>query len=394
MSQQRYKPELDGIRGLAILGVLLTHCYSYLEDTPLTRPILTVMSFGGWGVDLFFALSGFLITGILLETRQATNYLSSFYLRRFLRIFPLYYLVLGTLFAWALVSPWAAANMPVRQEWPNYVVYLQNVPWLWPHGFANGHMMSHFWSLAVEEQFYLVWPFVVLLLPETALLWICGVVFALALPLRLYLVSHVFGTSWASMIVTTSRMDGLFVGAACVLLLRKYRDFPWKLIILSGVTGAGLLTWVAVFHHRAPGQPIGSGFHIRTFGVTAIALLVGALLGLSQKHLPALERIFTTRWLRFFGRYSYGIYVFHVPIYDVASRLVAPRLGLQFPLALGPACLFILVINAISVAVAVVSFEFLESRILQLKGRFAPRFDVAKSPEVHVALAMAPEFPG
>ncbi len=391
---QRYRPELDGIRGLAILGVLLTHCFSYLQETPITRPILAVMSFGGWGVDLFFALSGFLITGILLDTKRANNYLSSFYLRRFLRIFPLYYLVLIVLFCWALVSPWAAANMPVKQEWPSYLVYLQNVPWLWPHGFANGHMMSHFWSLAVEEQFYLIWPFVLLFLPETVLLWVCGVVLAIALPLRIYLVLHVFGSSWASMIVTTSRMDGLFVGAACILLIRRYREMPLKLIVLSGTGGLLLLSWIALFHRRAPGQPIGSGFYIRTYGVTAIALLVGALLGLSQRHIPILDRIFTTRWLRFLGRYSYGIYVFHLPIYDVASRMVAPRLGLQFPLPLGPACLFILIINALSVAAAVFSFEFFESQFLRLKSKFAPRFDTPAPHAVRVPLERTSEILG
>jgi len=115
--------------------------------TPGTKPFLTLMYFGQWGVDLFFALSGFLITGILLETKSATNYFRSFYARRALRIWPIYYSVLAILFSVALISPWVAANTPPRQEWRSYLFYLQNIPMFWANNiFPQTGMLGHFCS--------------------------------------------------------------------------------------------------------------------------------------------------------------------------------------------------------------------------------------------------------
>jgi peptidoglycan/LPS O-acetylase OafA/YrhL len=375
----RHKPELDGIRGMAILGVLATHSAFYIQATSATKPLMALMLSGQWGVDLFFALSGFLITGILLETKTAANYLLSFYARRVLRIWPIYYSVLVILFSMAVGIPWIAAQMPVRREWLSYFLYLQNVPYFWANGYViSPTMLGHFWSLAVEEQFYLVWPFVVIALPEGALLSLCAAGLAVALPLRLYLMHHVFGTSWAGMIVTTARMDGLFVGAFYAVLLYRFKRISLQFLIPPAVCGAGILAWIAAFHFK--GEFLGSGPYMRTFGVTAVALLSGALIALSQYRLGHIDEILRTRWLRFFGRYSYGIYVFHVPIFIMASHFVTARrgipdaVGLTMPLPIIYAALFILAINTTSVLLAVASFELFESKILHLKGRFKPKY--------------------
>ena len=376
----RHKPELDGIRGLAILGVLATHSAFYFQVTSATKPLMVLMLFGQWGVDLFFALSGFLITGILLETRAATNYLGSFYARRILRIWPIYYSVLVLLFSLALISPWVAAHMPVRKEWLSYLFYLQNVPYFWANGYViSPTMLGHFWSLAVEEQFYLIWPFIVMLAPESVLLALCAAGLAAALPLRLYLMHHVFGTSWAEMIITTARMDGLFVGAAYAILLYRFRKVSLPFLAFPAFSGIAILGWIAVFHFR--GEFFGSGPYMRTFGVTAVALLAGTLIALSQYKLEPVDRALRMGWLRFFGRYSYGIYVFHIPIFIIASHMVAARrripdaIGLVMPLPFVSAAVFILTINAASILLAVLSYQSVESRILRLKDKFRPQFE-------------------
>ncbi|HEY1946373.1 MAG TPA: acyltransferase [Bryobacteraceae bacterium] len=378
----QHKPELDGIRGMAIIGVLLTHSWPYIKTTAATGKLVyllvAAMTFGQWGVDLFFVLSGFLITGILIDTKHATNYLRSFYARRALRILPIYYGVVVMLFLLSLVVPWLAENLPLRREWAPYFVYLQNVPLFWTIGHREVTLVGHFWSLAVEEQFYLIWPFVVFFLPKRTILWICAVGCVLALPLRVYLQHHIFGMSWTAMIITTARMDGLFVGAACAILVRRFSLFPVGIAAAFTGIGVSILGWIAVFHRQ--GEFFGAGPYMRTFGVTAVALLSGALLGFSQRRSLLLDRFLTFSGLRFFGRYAYGLYVFHIPVYLLAGGLIAPKVGLHLPLPLKPAILFILVINAFSIALAVVSFEFFETRILRQKSRFKAKFPGVERP--------------
>jgi len=152
-------PALDGIRGLAILMVMLFHYGGNLERTnPIGRLVGGLFSFGWSGVDLFFVLSGFLITGILLDSRNAENYFSSFYARRVLRIFPAYYVSLALLL---LILP--MLDPPLRLSLPSdqwmYVFYAQN--WVGIFDYPGRGLLTPYWSLAVEEQFYLVWPLVV-----------------------------------------------------------------------------------------------------------------------------------------------------------------------------------------------------------------------------------------
>src|SRR5690349_12365341 len=162
-------PALDGLRGLAVLGVLIVHAKILLNTAPpFENALRTLSEFGAYGVDLFFVLSGFLITGILLDTRDSANYFRTFYARRFLRLFPIYY---GYLLVIALVLP--ALHHAVRTSmedyggsWGWYLAYLSN--WKAGHG-ASDPFLGHFWSLAVEEQFYLLWPAMIFLVPRRML---------------------------------------------------------------------------------------------------------------------------------------------------------------------------------------------------------------------------------
>ena len=153
-----YYPALDVLRGIAILLVFFYHNFSFLQ----------VFEFGWIGVDLFFVLSGFLITDILLSSQGGRNFFRNFYARRFLRIFPLYYI---TLIAFFLLAPYVFS----QQNADVVTYYNTNQLWFWSHlqnwlfvnkGMSSSPMLSHFWSLAVEEQFYLFWPLIIFILKD------------------------------------------------------------------------------------------------------------------------------------------------------------------------------------------------------------------------------------
>ena len=181
---------LDGLRGMAILGVILFHAaVEYAPSTLSGKALGAVFNVGWGGVDLFFVLSGFLITGILLETRGTAGFFRNFYARRTLRIFPLYY---GVLFVIFVVLP---HYRPF--DTPGLQTIARNQGWFWTyltnfgfivHGSVFGNsdwlLLNHFWSLAVEEQFYLVWPLLVYLLSGRSLRVICVFLFVEALFLR------------------------------------------------------------------------------------------------------------------------------------------------------------------------------------------------------------------
>jgi peptidoglycan/LPS O-acetylase OafA/YrhL len=175
LHHSRRLPALDELRAVAVLMVFAFHSYVLVENPLAPAPAWYGALFRSlWsGVDLFFVLSGFLISGILLDTREQPGMLKTFYLRRTLRIFPLYY---ATLLLWfVLLRPlWSPSGQFQAMEAAQ--------GWFWSYSFniraaLYGPIPSffdHFWSLAVEEQFYLIWPLTILLLPKRALPWFLG----------------------------------------------------------------------------------------------------------------------------------------------------------------------------------------------------------------------------
>ena len=365
---------LDGIRGLAILLVLFHHWGIPVPPASRFAPAVQAFVSCGWvGVDLFFVLSGFLITGILVDSLGADHALRNFYARRFLRIFPLYYGVLAVLFL--LTVPlhlvWGAMPLPL-------VLYLQNTGlWVPLDGYRPlpGINLNPMWSLAVEEQFYLFWPVIVFLVRDIRkLMWIALGISGGALLLRLALAAMAV-SPWYLYCLMPCRADSLMLGGVLALALRSsaygsdlyarvLRWAPWVL----GVTLSAIVA-TAVMQRGLPWQ---GSVTITTIGLTIIALASASLIACTQR--PTFGQIFRTGWLRFLGRYSYGIYMLHLIAYVALYRWLARSILL--PLVRNKTCAYVggvLGIQVLTIAAAVLSFKFYETPFLKLKRRFESR---------------------
>jgi peptidoglycan/LPS O-acetylase OafA/YrhL len=369
---------LDGIRGAAILLVLM-HNVGSVSGQPAGAAVKlwAVISNAGWiGVQLFFALSGFLITRILLESRGADGWLTAFYTRRALRIAPLYYVVLAIIF---LVAPhisalYAIGQPPVRSQlW--YWTYLSN--WVGPFG-GMAFALPHVWSLAVEEQFYIFWPLLVGAISERALVVVSVVLFATAIALRLGIdaafpvhVADAAAYTW-----TVTRWDAIALGAIVAVWSR--RSDRARLMRERGMT-ALLVVCVALAGVTVVGRGLSANGllgHVAAVPLSALlgACLVAACVQGSDGHRmqSALVRILETPVLTTIGKYSYAVYVFHMPVNFLVRRFMLP----YERSCTGVACVgvlgtYTLVILIISMALALVSWRLLEAPILSLK-RYVP----------------------
>jgi peptidoglycan/LPS O-acetylase OafA/YrhL len=343
-------PALDGVRGIAILAVMAFH-FS-LGNLKVLGPVFSA----GWaGVDLFFALSGFLITGILNDARGTEGYFLNFYARRTLRIFPLYFGVLAVVFLLLprfvplssvdMVSP--GGERPFWLYYSNFAIYLFG----WP-----AKPMAHFWSLAVEEQFYLLWPLVVWCLPPKRQLYFCiSLITGVELIRVAAVLLHVSYTATAYL--TPFRIDVLAAGALGSIAVRLYPKSSYKIarrllavagLFLVGVfiarSGFSLLDYV----FRLVGYPLLTAF-CAAFVVTASASgMISSLASVSV--------------LKQFGKYSYGMYVYHQLLIHCWEHLFPVRkLGL-----LGFAALSM----CATCAIAYLSWHLFEVHFLKLKRFF------------------------
>jgi peptidoglycan/LPS O-acetylase OafA/YrhL len=355
-------PALDGVRGFAVILVLLHHLSAYMPN--MWHGIRSVMVLGWIGVDLFFVLSGFLITGILLDTKQAPNYFSSFYARRLLRIFPLYYSVLLLVLGLAYLNGWFRGAVPLQSDWKFYFVYLNNWwPLLKDHWHAN--VIGHFWSLAVEEQFYLMWPVCLWLIPKRTVLPVALTGVAAALALRVLLFSN-YGPIRDVVENTFCRMDELLLGAVAAYLVRS----PAIWVTAKPYIQFGAV--LAIFGMAA--ALIGGEKTIWSLGISCLGVaFFGLVLRIFEtRHSGgALQRLLKIKLLRAFGKYSYGIYVFHVPVFYVWWAIVLSSFGDEISTPVVVA--FSAAAITTTFCLAAVSYRQFESRFLRLKNRFEPR---------------------
>lgn len=354
---------LDGLRGVAILSVMLYHFTGGYKGANLLLLLWGLIADAGWmGVDLFFVLSGFLITGILYDTALVENKVKNFYTRRALRIFPLFYAVL---FGLLLLTP--VLHMQWRAEHLFYFFYLSNVAdLLVPHFQLPSHWINlgHFWSLAVEEQFYLVWPFVVWRVRQRiTLLWIILAVLITGPLLRGLLLAGGMDPLAMSRLLLT-RADSLLFGGGVALLARgpSADRIPANGIL---ITSAVLLaTLICLAHGPEAASP-----WICTIGYSAIAMCSASLIFLAQQGSNWVSTLFARPLLQFFGRYSYGLYLFH-GLYFVYLRHLSGVVEHLVHSALLAQLLIVVFGFSLSITLAVLSYHFFEAPILMLKHRF------------------------
>jgi peptidoglycan/LPS O-acetylase OafA/YrhL len=360
-----YIPGLDGLRALAILLVIVHNSSINEADRSIYARVWTGITDCGWiGVQLFFVLSGFLITGILLDSRDKPGALRKFYKRRALRIFPLYYaFLIGRFLLLPLAFPALAVGFST-QIW--YWLYLSNWSDL-VQGGVNG--MSHFWSLAVEEQFYLSWPALVRKLRiRTFVIVCCGLAVG---SLIVRTVFYFAGVDHAWMYsATVSRLDGLAVGALVAVAARaELGDRYRKGRRLAGaIAGLGVLIAAAHAHGLSRFNP-----EIQTVGYTLLAVVFGAIVGEVAEPAPARA----WRWLeqpglRTIGRYSYAMYVFHPPLHVAILYYAGPWLharSAEHPIITD--MVWTLAIAVISFGLALLSWALIEGPALRLKERWA-----------------------
>jgi len=368
-------PALDGLRGLAILLVILRHTSYYMQpDTTIGNVMLDVLSTGWMGVDLFFVLSGFLITGILVDAKGSRYYFRNFYVRRSLRIFPLYYGFLAVVF---LVLPRFYAYeggsfgaLLENQEW--YWAYLVNVLESVEGAGSTPLNTTHLWSLAVEEQFYLVWPAVVLWLSREHLFRLCVWMIVGALALRVAIATLAGGEGHvAGYMLTPARMDALAFGAPVAIAVRAPNGTAWLERWAWPAAGASGAVLLLLFLARPGLEWIDAP--TQTIGFTAVAGLSTSLLVLVllARRGSRLHRTFDSGWLKALGTYSYAIYLFHYPLlnvfrYVIPLREVPAVWGTKIPAQI----LFTVAVTVASFAVAWLSWHLYEKHFLKLKRYF------------------------
>lgn len=361
-------PALDGLRGIAVLLVIVHH--AALPSAELAHPVAhELLHMGFAGVDLFFVLSGFLITGILIDARGGDGTYRAFYGRRLLRIAPAYYLFLAI--TWLVLplftaDPSFAPPPEYRADGAVHAVYGSNLLFAWS-GDVRWRPVGHLWSLSIEEQFYLVWPLLVAALSPRALARLCAGMIAAALALRLALVLG-GAPHWTIYPLTPARWDALALGA---LLALGWRGLPGKALIDRHRLALylGLAGLYAVF--VVDGGLGKAGDAMEIWGYSAIALLFAGVLVAALRAAPEsrLHRVLTWRWLRAVGALSYAAYLWQIAARYAFRVHVAdwlePRAGF-WPTQLASLA-FVL---AASLALAWLSRHLIEARFLRLKRHF------------------------
>ncbi len=371
-----YVPQLDALRALAILAVIFHNIDTYSLENPvgLFVKLVNFTSNAGWvGVQLFFVLSGFLITGILLDGRGAPHQLRNFYMRRVLRIFPVYYAFLLIAFVLlptlSIMPKWLEGSY-AHQFW--YWSYLIN----WAEPFLGPDVkLGHIWSLAVEEQFYILWPFLVIAVKRRTLVYVCIGLILSAILTRALLVYHdpVFAAK-AAYTFSIARWDSLALGALLALAVRDgiwyERLRVWTPRIALPLVCAMLvqIVWVRDF------RPVTGtlGFMNQTTVALLFAALIFASIAPGVSRSRALQRGLLNPTLRSIGKYSYAMYIAHIPIiYIWFSTLGLPPLQHQAWQQAGTIAYNFLVVSLLCIAVAFVSWHLLEQPFLGLKRYFA-----------------------
>jgi peptidoglycan/LPS O-acetylase OafA/YrhL len=355
----KHLPQLDGLRGIAILIVVLGHLivFNFGLGVGALGPVPPL------GVDLFFVLSGFLITRILLDSRHQPNYFKSFYVRRALRIWPLYFAVLGILFVATNHRIPALTFDESRVHWPVFAFYFQNV--FYRQASQLGPLaLAITWSLAVEEQFYAIWPIVVRKLSIRALTAVLFVTIAVA-PIARFVAPR-FGID--PYINPVCRFDAMAMGGLLAIWLLTHKASK----------GATIGTMWLVLSLAALAEVVCHFVGLTQYLSKTIASAAFTGLLASSLHSDLVSRTLCNRLLCSLGKVSYCIYLAHPIVAAIVLTFwPGPGLGIRLlrvaSIALGTSL------------VAALSWRFFEEPILRLKRYFPPA-----DPQYEVRLRLAP----
>jgi len=363
--------ELDGLRGIAIIMVFLYHCLPrslFISNNAYTYFIYRLSNMGWSGVDLFFVLSGFLITSILLRSKDKPNYFVNFYARRILRIFPLYYFSLILIFT---TLPFINAKdflvISNFQIW--YYLYIQN--WITALSLINiPSYFGHYWSLAIEEQFYVIWPAIIYNLKNKYILIVCGIITTMSLFYRLYSFLSTKDENIGNYLAFSSitRIDGLMIGAFVAVMLYDGR-LNDKLVGYAKILSALSVILISLFILNNTASIIWNNPPMLIFGFTVLGVLAGCLVIISilSPYTSFLRLLLRGSVLSFFGKYSYAMYIFHFPIILAYVFLfgIMKAHGIVFW------CFFLVSCAATTILASLISWHALEKHAIGLKRYFA-----------------------
>lgn len=356
----KYYKELDGVRAIAALMVIFFHFFQTFTATGPFTFVNRIAVFGQTGVSLFFVLSGFLITRILLSTKDSSGFFVNFYSRRALRIFPLYYLFLCIYY---VVQP-LIFNEPIKD------LSLQRYYWLYLQNFAitfgwKSDGPGHFWSLAVEEHFYLFWPLLVYFLSNKRLIVASIFIIISAFFVRLLLVKHNYEVFY----FTFCRIDELAIGALLAILETKQmltEKNAKKFLFLSLAILIPTLSLWTVF--TGAGNQTMQVFKFILLSSTYFAV-IGFVVSIKETH--PIKKMLASSGLLFSGKISYGLYVYHPLCIALISRfLKTNNIVLNFVLTI----LF-------TYLIATLSYYLFELKFLKLKRFFETKKIVVQEVE-------------
>jgi peptidoglycan/LPS O-acetylase OafA/YrhL len=382
-----HSPPLDGLRGLSLLAIVAVHSAHAAGFSTSSHPVdsfLHSIVAGLWiSVDLFFALSGYLITSILLAAQGRPGTMFAFYARRILRIFPLFYVYLVGLH---LVLPALGIPLLPRDQlhkWPWHFFFATNI--LTALDGVQHRVIAHFWTLAAEEQFYLVWPWIVNFLPRRVTMWVCVGALFTSTGLRAWL-SMLPDVSPTVYVLPPFRWDALVLGSLAALVaydpsvrLRSRTLWKWILVVCASLTFILKVPMANLNNWGGPAVIFGFLLISGWFAAT-IALCVAPRRSRlhSTPHHPGNPRhpiVHLLAWRPFcwVGKVSYAAYIFHTPVIQVLSgedglyRTMTPPEGRS---ALTAFLTCLAVTTALTLMLAAVSWHFFEGPINRLKDRF------------------------
>lgn len=350
LAKLKYFNQLDGLRAVAAFSVVLFHfifepkfTLNLLKEYPIVQSLDLLQH----GVTLFFVLSGFVITRILLNTKYQRNYFQRFYKNRILRIFPLYYFYLSiTYFIFPLVQG-LPPNFEFKEQMPFYF-FLQNLNWLTNFKTSGP---GHFWSLAVEEHFYLIWPLIINLVPRKSIKILVLVLILLSIPLKAFLIYNTIDINYNSV----SRFDSILIGCFIAVieqeleyklprLNKKYLFYSFFTLLLVGIFfyifKEPLFFYKSILKHLILGMLFG--------------LLVYFLIS-SPRHI-AVNRFLESNSMQYFGKISFGIYVWHILAFQIVLMFSISSMILNFLFSM-----------FITIILSHLSFYYFEKRFLALK---------------------------